>query len=60
MEKKKQLYQWPSQSDVLRISQQNILCTISEPCATGKSELMIKLNDADKENICDIFNSYEI
>lgn len=47
MEKKKQLFQWPTREDTLWILPHDILCKLSEPVASRKSRGMFKMDSEE-------------
>lgn len=51
MESKKDKYQWPKHEDVLWIPANDILFSVSEPTATGRSGRMFELQQIDKERL---------
>ena len=58
MQKKKQLYQWPKQEDLIWIKRDEVLCKIESPVATGKSKRMFKLESGTEEEIVKRFTEY--
>ena len=51
MQKKKALFQWPSNEDVVWRKKSHILCKTSPPIASGKSERMYRLSKEELEDI---------
>ncbi|MES9879633.1 MAG: hypothetical protein ABW185_01985 [Sedimenticola sp.] len=47
MQCKKQLFQWPTQMDVVWVAPENVLCVVSPPVPTGRSKRMMKLSEED-------------
>jgi len=55
MQKKKNLYQWPRNPDVIWIEKDDVLCTVNAPTETGKSKRMFRITDADEAIIIEKF-----
>ena len=51
MEQHKQFYQWPRRADKLWVDIGDILCLVSPPIPTGKSERMFRIDSQDKDTI---------
>lgn len=58
MQKKKQLFQWPNQEDLIWIKKVDVLCKIESPVATGKSKRMFKLEEGTEDEIKQRFTEY--
>ena len=55
MEQKKGLFLWPRQKDEIWISERSVLCRISNPEPTGKSQRMYKLSNVEKQKVEKLF-----
>ena len=47
LETKKAMFQWPARPDVIWIDISNVLCKVSDPKPSGKSECMLVMNPND-------------
>lgn len=57
MERKKENYKWPTHSDVIWVSYDNILCKVKDPAPCGKTKRMFKFDKSDMKLIESRFGS---
>ena len=58
MERKKMLYQWPRNSDILWVEARDILGIVETPKPTGKTKRMFQLTSSDSERISLLYNEF--
>ena len=50
------MFQWPTRPDGIWVCDEDILCKVSTPLASGKSKRMLVLQDGDFERVEQLFD----
>ena len=59
MQRKKELYQWPSRKDVIWVPYDHVLTKLKPPTASGKTRRMLKFDKEDMKTVVDSFDEFK-